>query len=728
MKLPPKKGLPQRPIDKILSKSKEVKKQGDGYLACCPAHDDTNPSLSIAEGRDGRVLLFCHAGCELTRILQALGLKTSDLFDEKKPKIIAEYHYQDAKGHENYEIVRIEPKGFYARRKVNGRYLRNLQGVKKEPYRLRQLNEAVENNKNILIVEGEKDCDNVADQLRLTATTFSFGLKWQSHYGEYFEGAKVVIIPDNDKPGIEKALNIAAQLKPIVKSLRLVMLPGLPNKGDISDWIEKGGTREQLIQLIKDTPPWRPPPVPEETEIEQNIREVVDKFNARYGTVMIKGKFFAIEPDCYDPSLKCLTIEYITPAALKQKYINDKVIVGYKKDSSPIIKDSASIWLESPHRRDYEGVVFDPGIDHGDKFFNIFRGFAFIPKKARIDLYLNHIFEVIANGDIKNYDHFIAIMADAVQLRDRPGICTAIVGAEGVGKGIVINNFGKLFGRHYVHITQGSHLTGRFNRHLTEASIVFVDEAFWAGDKQADGILKGMITEDRLMIEPKGCDAFPVKNHTRIFMASNNDWIVPAGMEARRYFVLRASDKHIQDRDYFGRIQKQMDNGGHSGLLRYLQQYNLDGIDLTAFPRTEELGNQKLLSLDAFERFWYSVLQNGQLFAIGSDSNEQKVHKRAWQNGVIAKKLLWLAFTDYFKNEGQKWYSGEEGFGMALKKMVPSREKKRIKSEMSYLLPPLQECRDLFDKMTQQKWDWLEVSDDNDSDVDDYYIDDIDDD
>ncbi|MEI7997607.1 MAG: hypothetical protein WCH01_22190, partial [Methylococcaceae bacterium] len=454
----PNKAFQQRPMDKVLSKLKAVKKQGGGYIAHCPAHDDNNPSLSISEGRDGRVLLHCHAGCEFTDILRNMGLKISDLYVEKKPKLISVYPYHDAEGNVIYEIVRTEPKGFYARRKNKGKYIRNLQDVKREPYRLMELIEAVENKKHILIVEGEKDCDNVVAQLGLTATTFSFG-KWDSHYGKYFKGAKVVIFPDNDKPGREKALNIAHKLEPLAESIHIVTLPDLPDNGDISDWIEQGGTKADLKQLVEATPFWEPPPVVEETEIEQNIRAVVDKFNERYATVMIKGKYMIIERDCYDPSLQCSTIEYISPNALKQKYAHEKVIVSHHKDNTPTVKNSASFWLESPNRTDYEGIVFDPGIDHGDKYFNLFRGFNLKPKKARIELYLNHIFEVIANGDSKVYDYLIAIMADAVQLRRRPGVCPAIVGPEGVGKGIAINNFGKLFGRHYVHITQGSHLT-----------------------------------------------------------------------------------------------------------------------------------------------------------------------------------------------------------------------------------------------------------------------------
>ena len=87
-------------------------------------------------------------------------------------------------------------------------------------------------------------------------------------------------------------------------------------------------------------------------------------------------------------------------------------------------------------------------------------------------------------------------------------------------------------------------------------------------------------TEDSLIVEPKGKDAFQIKNHMRLIIASNNEWVVPAGMEERRFFVLDVCDKNMQNREYFNRIFEQMDNGGREALLYDLLRYNLEGIDL----------------------------------------------------------------------------------------------------------------------------------------------------
>ena len=70
------------PVDVVLSTLDKVKKSGKGWLACCPAHDDRSPSLSIAEGDDGRVLLHCYAGCDTRAVVESAGLKMADLFPE----------------------------------------------------------------------------------------------------------------------------------------------------------------------------------------------------------------------------------------------------------------------------------------------------------------------------------------------------------------------------------------------------------------------------------------------------------------------------------------------------------------------------------------------------------------------------------------------------------------------------------------------------------------------
>ena len=226
---------------------------GGGWLACCPAHDDRKPSLSIDSGDDGRVLLHCHAGCEVEAVCAALGITTADLFPQGngtsvKGRIVAKYPYVDETGALLFEVVRFEPKDF-RQRKPDGRggWTWNLKGVRRVPYRLNELAGADE----VFIVEGEKDVDNLR-ALGFVATTVPGGAeKWRAEYADAFrDGQDVVVIADNDDAGMKGAHKIAAALRGVVASVRILELPDLPAKGDVSDFIATFNDREAAAERL----------------------------------------------------------------------------------------------------------------------------------------------------------------------------------------------------------------------------------------------------------------------------------------------------------------------------------------------------------------------------------------------------------------------------------------------------------------------------------------------
>jgi hypothetical protein len=118
---------------------------------------------------------------------------------------------------------------------------------------------AIERGETIYIPEGEKDANTVIRTLGLTATTNAMGVgKWQDRYSETLTGADCVLLPDNDKAGRNHMRQVAASLQGKAAGIRVLELPGLPEKGDVSDWVAAGGTREQLVILVQQTPIWTP--------------------------------------------------------------------------------------------------------------------------------------------------------------------------------------------------------------------------------------------------------------------------------------------------------------------------------------------------------------------------------------------------------------------------------------------------------------------------------------
>ncbi len=246
---------------------KSVKKQGTGHMACCPAHDDQDPSLSIREGCDGKILLKCFAGCHWRAVCDSLNIDPSDLFETDltaQRTTYTTYSYTDEQGHELYRKIRMEPghdgkdKSFYSEHTdENGRTIRNLQGCRRVLYRLSEVLKAIADNKSIFLVEGEKDADKLVS-LGLIATTAAESIKWPDEFSETLTNADVVILYDMDDTGVKRKELLCQALYRKVKRLRVVDLPGLEYQAshgaDVSDWLARGHTSAELLQITSNTP------------------------------------------------------------------------------------------------------------------------------------------------------------------------------------------------------------------------------------------------------------------------------------------------------------------------------------------------------------------------------------------------------------------------------------------------------------------------------------------
>ncbi len=141
----------------ILAKLRDVTRTSSGWSARCPAHNDDRPSLSVGVGDDGRTLVKCHAGCPAEQIVAAVGMRMADLGPAMN--IVAAYDYRDEHGTVLFQAVRLSPKTFRLRRlNTKGDWVWKMDGVRRVPYRLPELR----GQRLALLVEGEKDADNVA--------------------------------------------------------------------------------------------------------------------------------------------------------------------------------------------------------------------------------------------------------------------------------------------------------------------------------------------------------------------------------------------------------------------------------------------------------------------------------------------------------------------------------------------------------------------------------------
>jgi len=213
-------------------------------MARCPAHDDRNPSLSISQS-DGRVLVHCHAGCSQQAVIEALRRK--GLWNPQSGIIDRVYDYSDECGALLYQIVRYFPKSF------RQRYPDGAGGWiwKKHPrqvlYRLPEIAEAP----IVFVVEGEKDVETLREY-GFVATTNAGGAMapWLNSFTAQLAGREVILIPDNDAPGWNRATSIARCLLGTAARIRLQALP--EQFKDISEWFAAGHSECELISMLED--------------------------------------------------------------------------------------------------------------------------------------------------------------------------------------------------------------------------------------------------------------------------------------------------------------------------------------------------------------------------------------------------------------------------------------------------------------------------------------------
>lgn len=368
-----------------------------------------------------------------------------------------------------------------------------------------------------------------------------------------------------------------------------------PDFGISSSVLEKGqaGRRYALRQI--------------ERAKEHAIDPEFEKLNRRYGVIANYGNRCRVVGEDGEH------LEFISFDDFRNRYMHRSVTVGTDKNGKPITVPLGKFWLGHSRRRQFERAEFAPGVELRSDVFNLWRKFPYAPRAGNCDAFLGLIRDVIGSGDEAIYGYLLDWMAHAIQHPEQPGeVAIVLKGGQGVGKSFFAEHFGQLFGRHFVPLTDQHHLTGNFNALLHQALLVFADEAYAAKDKRSEGVLKGLVTQSHLTIEPKGVDPFKVKKFLRLIMASNNQWVVPADADDRRYLVLDVARHRANDGSYFAAVEKEWASGGREALMAMLQARDITKFDHRRRPETTALADQKAQSLRGATRVVHEMLASGE--------------------------------------------------------------------------------------------------------------------
>jgi hypothetical protein len=446
---------------------------------------------------------------------------------------------------------------------------------------------------------------------------------------------------------------------------------GPKNTADFLNWVaEQGGPKCSN----HDAPTW------------------LEEMNNKYMVVNEAGKIVVYRPTT-DPVLERDYLQTFTFEDLKKAYLNDRVEVGTDKDGKPTYKTKGEAWLKHEGRKQYlGGAVFAPGKLLPADTYNLWQGFDVEPVQGDWSRMKHLILWVICNGNKLLFQFVVFWMARAVQEPGTQGeVAIVLQGGRGTGKGTFANWFGRLFGQHYMYLTNAKHLTGNFNAHLRDAVVVFADEAFFAGDKSHASVLKGLITDPFITIEAKYKNAVMAQNVVHLLMASNDDWIVPAGEDERRFCVIDVSSCRQQNHAYFQPIHNQMENGGLAAMLYDLQQLDLTGFNVRAVPTTEALIDQKIRSLSGPEAWLYDCLQRGEIRCHYWNTGGLELPKTSAYDDY---KDRHKDFRDYAPKEISSWAKSVRNIMRgAVSETRPEVNGARVRS---FVFPPLAQCRDVF--------------------------------
>lgn len=260
-------------LEELLSRLESVKEEAGGqYRADCPTHESkSGKALHVGVGDNGKPVLKCFGGCEYEDIIAAVGLNGSSpgadpgprKNSKKKHKVYTTKDVYRQKVFEfrspSGEVLYVQQhKGPYFRPISDNQWVSKLDDVTRVPYNLPELLEGVRSERTIFHVEGCKDVGTATEWLEVTATTTGGVDTWRPEFRSFYTGADVVIVPDNDDGGRKYALTVADDVRGVARSVKIIDLPDVPPKGDLTDFREMGRTKEDFFGIVRDTPYYRP--------------------------------------------------------------------------------------------------------------------------------------------------------------------------------------------------------------------------------------------------------------------------------------------------------------------------------------------------------------------------------------------------------------------------------------------------------------------------------------
>ncbi len=426
-------------------------------------------------------------------------------------------------------------------------------------------------------------------------------------------------------------------------------------------------------------------------------KEKFDYYNSRFALIAVGNSAVVMELE------EDGAIRELWPVAEFHKIcVKDRVKVS--GDEKPI--PFSQIWMKSRRGRQYARLVYDmPGghVRATEKDFNGYRGFTVQPAPGDWSLNRAHLLDVICQGDQERFHWVMNWLAALFQLPGRHAGSAIVLQSdkEGTGKGHFADEMvGKCFHRQqYLHLIGPGQIVAEFNEHFSGKVFVFADESVWGGDKAAAEKLKGLITEDTILIHRKYLKAIEEPSALHTIIASNNERPVAVSASDRRFMINEVSDTHRQDYAYFKALRQELAQGGRAAFLHELLQFPLDEALLRRPLETKAKLEIKARTFTEDDIWMQNWLMN---------------HDGTWRPRV-GKTALYQMYTQELHRRAVP--RSHDGFGKMLKRKygidwesckvsVPGGVDQETRVNGYAFLQGLAECRRLFDQAMGVQTDW----------------------
>lgn len=325
----------------------------------------------------------------------------------------------------------------------------------------------------------------------------------------------------------------------------------------------------------------------------------------------------------------------------------------HKKHNYILSKDKKTyvsrIWQEHKDVRQFTNIVFDPSFTAPKSHLNLFKPWKARPIAGDVSLFLELI-DALSNYQPEGSEYLLNYLAHMVQKPAELPLVAIVIRSEekGVGKGTLAKALHRITDN-FKHFTKREELIGQFTGHLADAFVVVADELTWAGNKQDNDVMKGIITEETVTINGKFKDIIEVKNYKRLFIFSNNNFCAPVEIGDRRFYVCDASSKLKHTEGWFKQFNQWMNKSGIDHIFHYLLKRDISQFNPEKFPTTKARIDLMKRNLTPVQKFIYEIFNGSNILSEGT--YEQKTDSSQWNRSLVARDC-----QEWFKQSGTHYY------------------------------------------------------------------------